>query len=162
MAERIVTPIDLAYAAGLIDGEGTIGITELKPSPRGRSDGRALRKNPSHRIYVAISMTDRVAVQWMHEVFGGNFQTVKPAQPQHKQSFRWSLGSQRAAEFCELIRPYLKIKGPQAGISAKFYSECLGRKFQGSVGLPDDELAKRRKLLAEVKALNRRGTAAAA
>lgn len=152
----MIDPLDLAYAAGLIDGEGTIGITELKPGGKAAS-GRQIRISPSHRIYVAITMTDQVAIAWMQLTFGGHFQNLKARQPQHKPTFRWSLGSEAAAEFCEVISPYLKVKRQQAEIAARFYREHMGKKFQGASGLPVDELALRRKVMAEVKQLNQRG-----
>lgn len=150
-----VAVMDLAYGAGLIDGEGTIGISELSPGGRSR-----IRRSPEHRIYVAVTMTEEVAIRWLHLTFGGHFQRLKPRQPQHKPTFRWSMSSETAASFCELIAPYLKLKRQQAEIAARFYRERLaGNKYRGLSGVPVDEVALRRETMAKVKSLNFRGVA---
>lgn len=159
MVSVVISDVDLAYAAGLIDGEGTIGITELAPGGA-RPDGRCSRKSPQHRIYAAVTMTEPAAILWLHVTFGGHFQALKARRPHHKPTFRWSATSQTAAEVCDLIAPYLKVKRAQAEIAARFYRERLAGNFQGSAGVPADELAARRAALAEIKSLNKRGAAA--
>jgi len=154
-----MTSLDLAYAAGLIDGEGTIGISELQPNDKCRKNGTRVRKSPQHRIYVAITMTDQVAIAWMQLTFGGHFQSLSPRQPQHKPTYRWSLASKAAAEFCETIAPYLKVKRQQAEIVARFYQERMAHNFQGNSGVPVDELSLRRQVMAKIKILNQRGVA---
>lgn len=159
---NIVDPLDLSYAAGLIDGEGTIGITELQPGDGKRRDGRRYRKSPQHRIYVAVTMTEEVAIGWMHLTFGGHLQRLRARQSNHKPTFRWSLASVSAAEFCEQITPYLKVKRQQAEIAARFYRERQSsRRFHSSQGVPGDELALRRAAVAEIRKLNQRGAAVA-
>jgi len=152
------TLYDLAYAAGLIDGEGYIGITELTPVTRCRGNGTRVRKSPQHRIYVTVNMTERAAIEWMHQTFGGHFQPLKQRNPRHKAVFRWSVTSEAAAIFCEILAPHLKVKARQARLAARFYRERLAGNFQGNGGVPADELALRRNMLAEIKALNKRGT----
>lgn len=144
--------LDLSYAAGLIDGEGTIGITELKPG--------AGRKSPQHRIYVAVTMTEQAAILWLQLTFGGHLQSLKARDPRHKPTFRWSMASKTAAEFCELIGPFLKVKRQQAEIAARFFRERMAGNFQGNTGVPIDELAQRRQLMAKIRNLNQRGAAA--
>ncbi len=152
-----MTDLDLAYAAGIIDGEGTIGITELVPSARTRDNGTSLRKSAQHRIYVAVSMTDAGIPMWLHATFGGNIQHVPARQAHHKSSTRWSMSSQRAAAFCEVVAPFLRLKRSQAELAVEFYRKHLGRSFQGSAGIPHDELAARRTFVAQIHTLNRRG-----
>lgn len=152
--------IDLSYAAGIIDGEGTIGITELRPNIRRRPNGTRERKSAQHRIYVAVSMTDAAVPMWLHATFGGNIQSVSARQPHHKPSVRWSMSSKRAADFCRLVGPHMKVKKLQADLAIRFYDERLTKAFQGSAGVPGDELARRRMFVAEIKTLNQRGVAA--
>lgn len=155
-----IAELDLAYAAGLIDGEGTIGITELKPSGKLRKNGRRERKSPQHRIYVACTMTDELPIVFLHMLFGGNIQSLKSRGANHKPTFRWSATSLIAAEFCEAIAPYLKIKKAQAEITSRFFRERLQGNFQGNSGVPIDELALRRVAVQEIRTLNYRGVAA--
>ena len=53
----------LAYAAGIVDGEGYIGIRKGKPT--------ASRINFSYDLMVAIAMTDKEIIEWFHDNFGG-------------------------------------------------------------------------------------------
>lgn len=153
--------IDLAYAAGIIDGEGTIGITELMPNNRARSNGTRVRKSPQHRIYVAVTMTDASVPMWLHATFGGNIQSLAPRQSQHKPTVRWSMSSKRAAEFCSLVMPYLKVKRLQAELAVRFFDEHLTKTYT-SAGVPLDEVARRRSFVSEIKLLNKRGVAVGA
>lgn len=151
------TPLELAYAAGLMDGEGTFGITEIKPGGT-RPNGKQCRKSVQHRIYVAVTMTEVSAVTWMYATFGGHFQHLPSRNPKHKETFRWSAASLEAAEFAEVVAPYLKVKQQQAELVAKFYRERMQGNFQGNTGVPEDELALRRAAHAHMKTLNQRGT----
>lgn len=150
-------PLELAYAAGIIDGEGTIGITELVPTEAVRRNGTRVRKSPQHRIYVAVSMTDATVPMWLHATFGGNIQRVPARQAQHKPSVRWSLSSERAARFCGVVAPYLRIKRTQAELAISFYENHLRDGFHGSTGVPVDEIARRRAYVSQIKSLNQRG-----
>lgn len=155
-----ISELDLAYAAGLIDGEGTIGITELKPNDALTKNGMRVRKSPQHRIYAACTMTDEAPIMFLHLLFGGHIQSLKSRGKNHKPTFRWSVASQTAAEFCEKISPYLRLKKPQAEIAARFYRERLGGNFQGNRGVSEDELSLRRAARQKIQELNQRGIAA--
>ena len=153
-----VSEVDVAYAAGIIDGEGTIGITELLPNDRVRPNGTRVRKSVQHRIYVAVSMTDPTVPMWLHATFGGNIQYVPSRNPaRHKPSTRWSMSSERAAVFCTTVMPYLRVKRQQAGLAVEFYRKHLGRTFQGSSGVPVSEVAARHSFVERINDLNRRG-----
>ena len=154
----MTTDVDLAYAAGIIDGEGTIGITELRPVDRLRDNGTRVRRSFQHRIYVAVSMTDPRIPEWMKGEFGGNLQFVPSRSDKHKPSYRWSMSSKGAADFCELVAPFLRLKKTQAILAVEFYKERLSGNFSGSSGVPDDEVAARREYVEKIHQLNKRGT----
>ena len=107
---------DLAYAAGIIDGEGCIGI----------SFHRQVRPNKSYTFYelqVRVNHTNEWLCQWLRFAFGGH---VSPRNSQSmkrntwKPQWAWEIAARRALVFLELIYPYLRLKKPQAEIAIRF------------------------------------------
>jgi len=140
-------PVDLAYAAGIMDGEGTIGITEVK------ADGKR-RKSPTIRAYIAVVMTDPVIPAWFAQMFGGTINTYPPRRQGHKPATHWRISGGRAEDVCRAILPYLKLKQEQA----KLVIEFRGRtKTWTTKTLPVAELAARREYVSQIRDLNRRG-----
>jgi hypothetical protein len=151
----LVLPIDLAYAAGIIDGEGTIGISELSPGGL-RSSGRPSRKSPQFRPYVSVIMVDPGIPAWLSETFGGPVHGYEPRQPHHKPIHKWTLNNQRAVTFCRLIQPHLRLKGAQAQLVIDYYDGRFDLKRR-SAGLPQEEILARRDFVTQIHALNGRG-----
>jgi hypothetical protein len=89
---------DVAYAAGLFDGEGTICIAFVSANPNKSRKAKYAR----YSLRVSIGQTDVESVKWMHDVFGGSLH-----QSTHKISYKdgrsarwnWTLSCNSAAEF---------------------------------------------------------------
>ena len=99
---------DAAYAAGIIDGEGTI----LIESQHGNGTKAAMQ------LTVRVAMNNVAVLEWLREHFSG-FLTAPPAHEasgKHKQLFYWTVKSRKAAAFLLVIRPYLKAKLAQADV----------------------------------------------
>lgn len=79
------------YMAGLIDGEGTIGIAKTHAD-------RAENKVP----YLSVSSTTKEIIDWLVENFGGSASVQKVYQSHHKQSWSWKLRNK--AQLFDLIR----------------------------------------------------------
>lgn len=80
----------IAWLAGIYEGEGTCSIT----------NGRAIR--------VEIVMTDQDIVERVQSITGfGTVRTVAQRAENHKQAYRWSIGSAEAVAFLEAIMPWL-------------------------------------------------------
>lgn len=91
---------DLAYLAGIIDGEGTI------------LHQAAGRSTPIWTV--KFNMTDRPLVEWVHS-FGGTFNVRPPAKPGHKEQYAWAVNRQLdVLTFLEAILPYLRVKRARA------------------------------------------------
>jgi len=103
-------------------------------------------------------MTDPRIPLWLRDTFGGNFNALASRNERHKSTFRWSMNSKTAAEFCSLMAPYMKLKKDQAELAQSFYRTHLMKRYT-SAGVPEDEVAKRREMLASIQKLNRRGAA---
>lgn len=114
---------DIAYAAGIIDGEGCITITKAKPS--------ALRRtiNPQYQLSIAVVMADPEVPKWLYSKWPGGL-TILNAPKYNKNAkptFSWTLRAEKACAFLRLIFPFLKIKHRQALIGIKFQSTCIQR-----------------------------------
>jgi hypothetical protein len=86
----------LAYAAGLIDGEGTIGLCYSSKVSKYR------------HAHLTIPSTSLELVQFMKVQFGGQVGNKRAHKAGQKASFVWTLTYAKAVEFLRLIRPYLQ------------------------------------------------------
>lgn len=131
---------DLAYAAGIIDGEGSIGFR-----------GFGKRDKPFHAIWVRVSNTNEWLVKWLQFNFGGTVRKAKSL-PQRKDMWLWTIRTRQALHFLELIVPYLKIKRPQAEIAIQFAkARNYGRKRT------DEEIAVEQAQAILMRQYNKRG-----
>ena len=109
---------DLAYIAGIVDGEGYIGIqSDCKKSKHG---------HPNLRLRVAVTSTDEWLCQHLKFAIGGGVIKLKRASENHKPCWQWEIGYKKAGDFLRLILPYLHLKKPQAELAIKF-QEAKGR-----------------------------------
>jgi len=100
---------DLAYMAGLFDGEGTVSI--VKP------------KDKCHRLHVSIGSTDEWVCQSFKMMFGGTITKLKLVQGTrgyNRQAWKWSSSARIAHQMLLVLFPYLHLKRPQAEIAIKF------------------------------------------
>lgn len=126
----------LAYTAGIIDGEGCIGIYHRKQ--------RSVKSGFAYVLIVAVWNTNPWLVQWLKMSYGGNILRPKisrEAHPTWKQPWRWTIYDKHAAEFLELVLPYLQLKRPQAEIAITFLTKKNERpKTEAQIVLLEAEL----------------------
>lgn len=90
--------IDLAWAAGMFEGEGTVTVV---------SAGR--KSKIGSRCLVSLTSTDREIVAFFDHRWPGVIYTKKPAKPQHKIAWTWTLNNSEAiANFLDDLRPFLQ------------------------------------------------------
>ena len=131
---------DIAYIAGLFDGEGSISA----------SYGVVSKVNV--RVTVQIAMCDREPLDLVASVFGGCVKELKRKTKTGKSVYQWVLNCRKAADFLEVISPYLRIKGERArwAISVARMTRLTGKKLP----FTDDEVRCRRELVSAIKAAN--------
>ena len=100
--------IDIAYIAGLFDGEGSVSYYQRKEKRKGKK-----RAYDFWIIRCELSMTDRYVVEWMHKVLG--IGTVIKRLPTKswtgkKTQWRWRCGYRDALIFAKLLWPYAQVK----------------------------------------------------
>ena len=111
-----ISKIDLAYTAGIIDGEGCIKIYKVNAETINRPNNRYV-------LNVQVSMVTKEVVRWFYKKYLGylyldKINTYK--HPNWRDRQRWMLQNQKCKLFLEQILPYLKTKKYQAKLALKF------------------------------------------
>ena len=124
----------ISYLAGLVDGEGYVGIKKDLTSVRNKHS-----KSPLYHERIQIRMSDENAIKLFKETFGGNyyFEKEKANNPlTKKRMYCYQISDLSAAKTLKLLLPYLRIKKKQAQICLKLYKNKrtkLARK-RGNLG----------------------------
>lgn len=138
------TDIELAYLAGLIDGEGTIAVFRTKAKNKYGSYYRY-----SQRLH--IYNCDKTILDWVYKVFGGRINPVK-RKPRKKwrQSWIWSISYLEARTILQRTLPYLVGKKEQAKLFLSYYEigDFRGRK------VPSEVINKRDLIVDKIHILN--------
>ena len=99
---------EIAYIAGLFDGEGWISA---KTQPRSFPLAR--------RIQTGIKMTTPAPLAFCARIFGGR--VIPHKTPSNwKQQYEWLLFGSKADTFLRLIEPYLIVKKDKANLAIAF------------------------------------------
>lgn len=125
----------LAYTAGIIDGDGSIGIA---------------CQNGVYRIVVQLSDKLGYMSSWLYERYGGwlgQFEQ-KSGMSKGKLFYKWSMTNNKAKEFVSSIAPYLIEKQSQAQIVIHFPT------FQRGVKPSRAERIARQVMYERIKELN--------
>ncbi len=124
--------IAFAYAAGIIDADGSIYI--------GKS-------GKYHQLGVKIGMSSSAAVDYIEYHFGGYVNT-NFHKALNKDQFVWSLSGSKAKLFLEQLLPYLKVKQEQARIALNYPVGIRGRPVS------EDDLEQREAIRRVISKLN--------
>lgn len=102
--------VTLAYCAGVVDSDGTIGIKRLTYAMRVVGDA----KQPTYAARICVRQVTRDAVDVLAATFGGTVRTCKPSSPNGRPLFEWCVMDRIAGAALEQLLPYLRIKRAQA------------------------------------------------
>jgi len=102
----------LGYAAGIIDGEGCIGVWG--------NYNNACRLKRYYRLNVTVGMSDPEPIIFLKNTFGGSYKKYLGRTPEHRSRYHWVLANDLAKSFLEDILPYLKGKREQALVAIEF------------------------------------------
>jgi len=140
-----ISEIELAWAAGLFEGEGTVTITGVGGD------------RPFTRIRVAVSSTDIDVVNFFQERWPiGKLYTWRPSNSKNaKNATMWYLSCKRAGLFLSEILPYIRTPRVRKKIELALEAQSL-RRFGTHVGT--DYKSKQFELMAKMRELNKRGT----
>ena len=123
-----MSEVDMAYIAGLFDGEGSIyfkrGVEKKK-----KHKGKGYRLSNSMRISMEITMTDKSVLIWVHEVLGVG--TLRPKKVKGKRKdgtpylkqYKWRCTFRDAYQVCLLIWPFAHVKLDKIQQIIEYYSD---------------------------------------
>ena len=140
---------DIAYFAGLLDGEGCVRIGRFK-----NSNGEI-----RYRAQIQIGMTDKSPIQWLKDTFGGGLYTDRKLnQPKSKPCYVWQVDAQDGKDILKQALPYLKVKYRQANNVIEFACTLTGPGGRGiAKPVPPKILQMRETLFNINKNLNAKG-----
>ena len=95
---------DIAYIAGLFDGEGSIDYKQ-------RWEKRGKKKYKVWRIIMDIAMTDELVIRWVHEILGVGAVMERPPRKSHyKKQWRWRCSFRETLYVAKLLWPHAQTK----------------------------------------------------
>lgn len=108
----MTTKTDLAWAAGVIDGEGSINIT--------KRSGRA-----GYYLMVQVGQSGAACplmLKRLEEIFGGSISGGKERIDTRKPTWKWCIAHTAADSMLKRIRPYVVQKRDQVDLALQFRS----------------------------------------
>lgn len=148
--------IDAAYIAGLIDGEGSIGLFVSRS---------ASRPNAAVLARLKIGMCDEALIRWLRATTqSGTVTTWKQKQTGWKQVWVATWNGYAAADLIQHVKPYLRLKRGQADILcqwiaiSKEWRTRVGGRARGDRAYPAFVWAYAEELGKQIRVLNHRGT----
>lgn len=160
-----LTKEQLAWAAGIMDGEGSFMLSHRPPTTDDpvkakwgtNRTGVYPRRTGTYIKICSMSNTQLKLLKLFQSWFGGSIATIKmPEGTNQKQLYVWRLTSaHEVKQFTESIKPYLFLKRRHAEIFLEFYETVQARSSAKPI-TPEVRIL-RDKLYQELKVLNRRG-----
>lgn len=140
-----MTSTEIAYIAGLIDGEGSIGIYAFNKSK--------VRPHKTFGLVMTITNTYLPVLLWIRENLGG---TLKSAGGLKSRRPCWHLQwyGKKASAVLELTVPYMRIKKRQAELAIAFIEQRKSRARYKWPYLTDEAAANDERIADEVRAIN--------
>jgi len=114
---------DYAYAAGIMDGDGCIGIYKNK--------AKTCRHGYRYCLVTRVQMQAVEPILWLYLTFGGHFGEYFNCGWGKTKMYRWAIGSNMALDFLKKIIPFLKAKQTHANLAIKFQEQKTGRQPRG-------------------------------
>lgn len=142
---------DLAYMAGIIDGEGCFFISKV---PKREGDGYV---SEHFRGLLKIDNTEKILLDWLEETFSGTNSArtrTTSSRKYEREIFTWVATGDRLLDLCEQVLPYLTIKRNHCENMIKFRKTYTNQ--LGSNKIPPEALVIRQECLEKSRKLNSR------
>jgi hypothetical protein len=97
-----MTETDIAYIAGLFDGEGSVSFGWRKATRNGKRYGK---------LYARISQNDRRVLDWIRQVTGFGSVHARKRKKWRNLQHDYCTAYEATRLLLAMIRPYLKVKG---------------------------------------------------
>ena len=102
-----MTEFEIAYFAGLFDGEGSVYIKRMDQMKHKRPG------KPVHKVWVIrmeIAMTDKDVIKWCYDSFNCGSFGERKVKPGYKRQWRWRVAHRDALHVALAIWPHVKTK----------------------------------------------------
>jgi hypothetical protein len=151
--EPTMTPsdTDLAWAAGIMDGEGCIAIKLDSKKPGWTR----------HELKVDVTNTNEPIIRKLQAMFGGGISIPKSQGPNRRRVAHWQIYGRRAAGCLRAILPYMVAKKPEAVLAIEMadtlvaYADYNANSGQGAPRPSDEVLVRRQEIREELQRLKR-------
>ena len=123
--EKAQMSAQLAYLAGLFDGEGCVQRKQYWDSKRKNRP----RRYKVWRITLEMSMTDEPVIRWTHKILKVGVVTLNiknkspSSKPHHKDQWRWRCCHRDALKVANLLFPYARVKRKKLQQIIKHYDK---------------------------------------
>lgn len=121
--------LDYAWAAGFVDGEGSI---MLSLSRRKSIKRRGHVESKAGQVYVhfRVGQTDQAPLDKLMLLFGGKVTVLNMDMPSRRknvlQFYEWNSFGATAVAALRKIVPYLMVKKSQAELAIEYFEKCNG------------------------------------
>lgn len=113
---------ELAYLAGLFDGEGTICL-QKDNRPLSKDNGR--NWNPIYQVTFRFGMTHKRSVERFKEFFKVGFIDCEKSYHQYRPMWRYSIRRKEDVKKVLMdFHPWLTVKKEQAFLALSFFEDC--------------------------------------
>ena len=102
-----MTENDIAYFAGLFDGEGSVYYKRMDQMKHKRPG------KPVHKVWVVrmeIAMTDKDTIKWCYESFNCGSFGERKVKKGYKRQWRWRVAHRDALYVAKILWPHAKTK----------------------------------------------------
>lgn len=137
-------PEDLAYTAGIIDGEGNIRLNKAY-------------KSRCYTPLLTVTNTNPIITDWLQFFYGGSVGVYKSGKANWKPSYYWRLCGVEVVNLLKLVKPYIKLKVPQVELILKFWELHEEYGVHSCVAASDEYIDKSLKLFEIMGNLNLKG-----
>lgn len=102
--------LEIAYCAGVVDSDGTIGIKRSTYSMRVVADCGG----PTYSERICVKQVEFAAIETLHRLFGGSLYIQDPNAQRGRSLYTWQVTDKKAASALTCLLPHLRIKRAQA------------------------------------------------
>ena len=144
----------IAFLAGIVEGEGSIYIGNFSCNPKTGSK--------YYQTNIEVTNTAKNLIDWLYDTFGGRVYTYTAKQTpknSRRTAYRWIITGERVTHLSEIMLPYMIAKQRQTEIMIKMretYKPVHGvrRGVQGIQILEPELLALRQSYFEEMQSLH--------
>ncbi len=113
---KTLDPVDAAYLAGLIDGEGSVSLSRK-------------HRNENRQLVISISSTERQLLTYAQDVLGaGKITNKRTYRAHHTPSVTFAITNRQALDLLKQVAPYLKsYKADRAAFILQHYVRLTPR-----------------------------------